>query len=663
MTQADDYSGVELSDIYHREELFAEKRINLILLPISGIVLLFSMVLPIINHSTYDNLNYIYNLIGSVILIGYQAGNFILLKLNKHSGITKYLTLSVAISIITFVLYGYHFENGFVHTTRSVTAVAYFLVIMLSGLYRSPKTCLFAGIECSLQYSVLYIAAAASGTRVYMRQETFMSPIVSFDVLLTILLFMSGAGFLMYINSKRQQKLMNELRNSALKANFFENYDQLTGLPNYKLFKERLNRQLITAEKRGRIFAVMCAGIDDFNSINQLHGHETGNMLLKKVGENLISTFREDDFVCRFMGDRFLVIFADLKSDLNVSDIIRKTKSAVAVPFRLPGIDIKLTAGAGICTFPNDADTADELITKAESAMHSAKLAGKNSYFLFNRENQNALEKRLRIEKELERAIVNNEFNLVYQPKVTGSGRIIGMECLIRWNSPVLGRVPPDVFIPIAERTGLIEPIGLEVFRSCCRQLAEWDGKGCKNVRTTVNVSSVQFSRSDFVDSLRTIIEETEVKTSWLGIEITESGIIKNEDECIRKLAELKNLGFSISIDDFGKGYSSLSRLGNYPLDTLKIDKAFVDGLPDSKVSVCLVRSIINLAGNLNYNVVAEGVETVEQINFLQQNGCNVFQGYYFYRPLPPEEIEPLLVKEYYGNITETAAISSDCQP
>lgn len=639
----------ELEIIYQKAEIYTERKINRICIILPCVFFGVNLVINIVADLDAGNPNSISNLIGITGFMIYNIIIFIILRKGYHHGIIKYITTTLMITVITIILYGYHFGYDWVHSIRSVSVTVYLLAIILSGLYQNPVLSIYAGVMATLQYSLLYAGAAVDGVIIYSSLETFKENILTWDILLSYMVFIIGAGVLMSLNSRRQQLLMMELRTSSNalqkqeeKAVYFEKHDELTGIANLKYFREHLDGQITKAEKREQIFAVMCIGIDTFYNVNQLHGNDTGDLLLQNVADRLKSSYRDGDFLCRFMGDKFLVYFSDLSSDYNVSDLILKTRRVFEQPFIIEKSSIKLSASAGICSFPHDAESVEDLISKAESAMYGAKNAGKNSFFLFNKLNQEELDQHIRIERELEDALLNNEFRLVYQPKTDTSGKIVGLESLLRWDNITLGQISPDIFIPIAEQSGMIVPIGYEIFRICCSQIKSWTEQGFEKARISVNVSPYQLRCENFVQNVKEIIDKAGIDPSWLGIEVTESGIMKNEEECISKLAEFRETVMKISIDDFGKGYSSLSRLGNYPLDTLKIDKAFVDDLPKSRVSCCLVRSIIDLAQNLNYSVIAEGVETLEQVVYLKENGCDRFQGYYFYRPLPPEDITTL---------------------
>jgi len=640
----------ELQNIFLNEEIIAEKRINRISLGFGAGFLLYILNLNRLTHSGMGNPNLVSDFVGVGILLVYHSILFFFLRRGLYHRLQKYVTIFVTTTLVTVVLFGYSYGVDFVHAARSVTVSSYFLVIILSGLYHNPRIPLFAAFLAGLEYGLLYRAALVRGTPVLFEMENFRKNILTWDILSVFVLLFWSSGVLVFLASRRHRTVTERLllsqeeqRQSEEKALYLENFDGLTRLPNLGNFRREMEGQIEKALSRNHLFALMCLGLDSFNSINQLHGTDEGDRILREVGLRMKAGYREGDYICRFMGDKFLVLFADLASDGDISDLIRKTRQIFLDPFELMDGPVRLTAGGGLCTFPADGDNPEDLIIKAESAMYDAKRGGKDSFVLFDRINQEELERCLLIEKELGGALENREFRVVYQPKVDSSGAVVGMEALVRWNSARLGAVSPEVFIPLAEKTGVIVPLGYEVLRLCCLQIRRWEESGVRRFRTTVNVSPHQVGQKNFVDQFCRIIRDTGVDPGWLGIEITESGIMRNEADSIEKLTELKDFGLIISIDDFGKGYSSLSRLGTYPLDTLKIDKAFVDGLPDSRVSRCLVRSVVDLAGNLDYRVVAEGVERREQVDFLLEIGCRYFQGYYFFRPMEPEELEDKL--------------------
>ncbi len=423
---------------------------------------------------------------------------------------------------------------------------------------------------------------------------------------------------------------------------YYTFYDQLTQLPNREMFSNKMQMEIVKAQRRDRdeIFAVMCLGLDRFKNINEMHGPVMGDRLLQKIAIRLRSAFRDDDLVSRLDGDKFMILFSEIGSPEGVVDIVRKTFGMFIDPFILDDNVFHITISIGVSIFPNDGKREDTLIRNAETAMYHAKEMGRNTYYLYDEQMNREILRRIRIEEELRYAIIRNEFFAHYQPKVTRDGRIVGMESLIRWHSPQRGIIPPFEFIPLAEKNGMIEEIGNIILYKSCVQNIKLQEKGYSPVPVAVNFSPIQFKHPDLVPNIRRVLKETTLAPQWLELEITESGIMFNEEDSIEKLKELNSLGLSISIDDFGTGYSSLSKLKDYPIDMLKIDKSFIDHLPHNAKSATIATTIIDLAHNLGFRVVAEGVENLEQLNFLENNKCDYFQGYYFDKPLSIEEFE-----------------------
>jgi diguanylate cyclase (GGDEF)-like protein/PAS domain S-box-containing protein len=426
---------------------------------------------------------------------------------------------------------------------------------------------------------------------------------------------------------------------------YYTFYDQLTQLPNREMFSNKLRMEIIKSQRRDRekIFAVMCLGLDRFKNINEMHGPVLGDKLLQKIAAKLRTSFREDDLVARLDGDKFMLLFVEIANTEEIVDVVQKTFAVFSDPFIVDSNVFHITASIGVSFFPNDGNREEALMHNAETAMYHAKEKGRNTYYLYDERMNREIIKRIRIEEELQHAIIRNEFVANYQPKVTRDGRLIGMESLIRWHSPSRGLVPPFEFIPIAEKNGMIEEIGNIILYQSCMQNARWQGNGYPPMRVAVNLSPYQFNHPDMVPNITRVLKETRLDPQWLELEITESGIMSNEKESIEKLNELNGLGLSISIDDFGTGYSSLSKLKDYPIDMLKIDKSFIDHLPHHPKSATIATTIIDLAHNLGFKVVAEGVETIDQLDFLETNRCDYYQGYYFSKPLSTEDFEKKL--------------------
>ena len=425
-------------------------------------------------------------------------------------------------------------------------------------------------------------------------------------------------------------------------------YDPLTELPNKDMFRNRLQTEIM----RSGQFAVMCIGIDKFKSINDMYGLAVGDKLLQGIASKLKKMYFKKDLVSRFEGDKFMILLSDIgkpDSGIDVDKIDRitqKTHNIFTHTFTVDSNNLEITSCIGLCLYPNDGENAEILMKNCVSAMYMAKEQGRNTSRYFDAWLNEEMMERLKLENAMRSAIPNDEFEVHFQPKVDREGRIIGMESLIRWRLPERdGFVPPLEFIPLAENSGLIVDIGYDILKKSCEYNRRWQDMQYARKRVAVNLSPFQFRQPDLIQNIRRILDQTGLEPEWLELEITESGIMENEEEIIQKLNEMHKMGITISIDDFGTGYSSLSKLKDYPIDTLKIDKSFVDDLPDNRMSAMIAMTIIDLAHNLGFKVVAEGVETREQLDFLNEQGCDQFQGYYFCEPLSPERFEEKLKK------------------
>ncbi|HNV45986.1 MAG TPA: PAS domain S-box protein [Spirochaetota bacterium] len=425
---------------------------------------------------------------------------------------------------------------------------------------------------------------------------------------------------------------------------YFSFYDRLTGLPNRELISNRIQTEMLKARRKGsHVFFVLCIGIDRFKFVNDMSGTAAGDQVIIKAAGRLKMSFGGEDLVARLDGDKFVAVYSDAEDTGDVLAAVQKAMTAFADPFVIDGSIFPITASIGVSVYPVDGTAPNTLIKNSESAMYLAKEQGRNGYRLFDVQLNAQMRQRLQLEAELQRAIYQNEFVAFYQPKVLQNGRIMGMESLIRWQSPTRGLVPPMQFIPIVESNGMIRDIGSLILLQSCRQNRLWQDAGHPPVKVAVNLSPIQFRQPDLIDSIARIVKDTALDPRWLELEITESGIMENEKENIERLSEIHRMGISISIDDFGTGYSSLSKLRDYPIDTLKIDKSFIEKLPADDKSATIATTIIDLAHNLGFMVVAEGVESSDQLAFLDDRRCDQYQGYFFSKPLPPDEFEKKL--------------------
>ncbi|MFS0575727.1 EAL domain-containing protein [Sporosarcina sp. 179-K 3D1 HS] len=419
-------------------------------------------------------------------------------------------------------------------------------------------------------------------------------------------------------------------------------YDSLSGLPNRRLLEECVREAIQKAKLKEEELAIMFIDLDRFKNVNDSMGHLVGDQLLKAVGERLQLCVREKDVVARLNGDEFVVMFPSSNA-AEVESVAAKIIDEISEPFLFNSVEVYVSASVGISMFPQDGDDYDTLLSNADSAMYLSKEYGKSTYQFFTKELRDSMLEKTLLEMELRQALKKGQLYLHYQPQFnTKTGQLKGLEALARWKHPSLGVISPGRFIPIAEETGLILPIGHWIISTACQQAKKWEKKGLPAVRISVNVSMRQFMQSAFVSQVQNILDETGLHPKKLNIEITES-MTMDVDLCQSVLSQLNEIGVSVSIDDFGTGYSSLSYLGSFPISHLKIDQSFVQEMtPKNRV---IVKSIIDLAKNLNLNVIAEGVETEEQALFLNNLQCDEVQGYLFSKPLPVMEVEELLIE------------------
>lgn len=429
------------------------------------------------------------------------------------------------------------------------------------------------------------------------------------------------------------------------RIHFMAHHDDLTGLPNRAFLKERLAKILDQARRNNRKVTVAYIDLDNFKDINDGRGHAAGDEVLKEIATRMANSVRASDMVVRLGGDEFLVVLVHQSShDAGILRRLRELQKAITRPIRAEDGEIAVTSSIGVAAFPLDGATSQELLANADRAMYRAKELGRNTLQYHDGTGSSAVGVPLSEQEELRQAIVSNQLFLQYQPQVdVATGRITGLEALVRWNHPAKGRVPPVNFIPLAEETGLIVPLGLWVLNEACRQARNWQDMGLKPLTIAVNVSAKQFADPDFTSHVAEAIERHRLLPRWLELEVTESTVMQNAERALAMMESLRGLGVRLSIDDFGSGYSSLAALKTFPFDRLKMDRSLVEALPGDKTAVAIASAVISLAQTLKLSVLAEGVETDAQLEFLRQVRCEEAQGFRFSKPVSPEEIVVLL--------------------
>ncbi|ACJ33534.1 putative bifunctional diguanylate cyclase/phosphodiesterase [Anoxybacillus flavithermus] len=484
-------------------------------------------------------------------------------------------------------------------------------------------------------------------------------------IVITCLVFAVGCIFLrQWMMLKENRQLLQQLqtlndnlerkvaqRTSELvhlneQLTYVANHDFLTGLFNRRAFVMKLEEELIRAKQQQHHFAVIFIDVDRFKQINDYFGHQIGDELIVQIGRLLKETIRPTDFIARQGGDEFTIIFTPFKHVDELRRFVHRLVSFSQQPVAVQHLDIRISLSVGVAVYPYDGETVETLMKHADIAMYRAKEQGKNQYQFFNGEMDRVVLQKTMIETALHEAIDNKQFTLFYQPQFdVQTGELMGVEALIRWVHPELGTISPAMFIPIAEETGQIIAIGKWVIEEACRQIQTWNEQHGRSLRMSVNISPKQFLKENFVEHIRAVLQQTQLPPDQLDLEITEGVAVFNEQYTIQKLQQLKQLGVHISIDDFGTGYSSLSYLRKFPINRLKIAKPFIDGITEEKEDVAVVKAIIVLAKNLKLRVIAEGVETLQQLNILRSLQCDEIQGYVLGKPVPADQFAKLYIE------------------
>lgn len=424
-------------------------------------------------------------------------------------------------------------------------------------------------------------------------------------------------------------------------------YDNLTSLPNRVFFNEILNKAILHAQRQNSKFAILFIDLDRFKNINDALGHSVGDLVLKEMGSRFSGILRAVDVLARLGGDEFIILLNNITDQTYISSVTEKILAAAAKPVTLEGHEFFIGASIGVSIYPGDGDSMEILQKNADMAMYKAKHAGGGVVVYYTQEMDAVANEHIKMEAALRRAIQNNEFILYFQPQLNlKDGKIKRVEALIRWEDPELGLISPGAFIPLAEETGLIMPIGEWALHEACRCAKKWQDEGYDPISVAVNISPKQFKHQDVAQIVRDALAKSKLDPKYLEVEITETAVMDNVDDAIAKLKNIREMGVHISVDDFGTGYTSINYLRQYPISVLKIDQTFIKGLPHNQNDVAITSAVIALGHNLGLEVVAEGVETVEQMQYLSEHNCDLIQGYFLSRPLPENKITQEFTKD-----------------
>ncbi len=444
-----------------------------------------------------------------------------------------------------------------------------------------------------------------------------------------------------YVDITQQKEALFEVQKAKDALGYQAEHDDLTGLPNRILFLDRLNQAIKQSKRNSTKAAVIFLDLDRFKDINDTFGHDMGDKVVQLLAERLEEHLRKVDTIARFGGDEFIILVESIKDMVDVIEILEKLIKSMEIPFVVEEHSLHLTLSAGVSIFPDDGDNSEILIRNADTAMYRAKDDGRNTYHFYTKEMTEKSLQHIVMSKNIRKGLENNEFVVFYQPQINAkTNTFLGMEALVRWKNEDNEIIAPADFIPIAEECGLIDKIGQLVFKEAVTQITQWYKKGYQPGRVAINLSIIELQQENFVKSIHQTLQEVGCKPEWIELEITEGYTMKHPEQAIKMLQEIKDLGIHLSIDDFGTGYSSLSYLKRLPVHKLKIDQSFIQGLPENKDDKAIVKTIISLAHTMNFELIAEGVETTKQESFLMQENCDNIQGYLHSKPMPAQEME-----------------------
>lgn len=438
-----------------------------------------------------------------------------------------------------------------------------------------------------------------------------------------------------------KNKALEELKRTKEDLAWLAYYDELTSLPNRVFFNQILHKAINHAKRHQKILAILFINLDGFKEISNRFGQTIADLVLKEISTRLSSSLRDEDLLARLEGDEFIVLLNDINKPKFASAVAEKILKNCSQPIKVDTHEVSVTASIGISVFPNDANSLEDLVKNADTALFQSKHAGGNTYQFHAQELDIEAREYIKLKTHLLNAIQNNEFSLYYQPKLhLKKGSITGIEALIRWVHPELGIVNPATFIPVAEEAGLIAQIGEWALREACKMNKHWQEEGYEHMTVAVNLSHKQFHDAKLPQTITNVLNETGLSPQYLELEMTEETVMDHIETAAAVLEKLKSTGVQISLDHFGIGYTSISHLKLFPVNVLKIDQSFIKGIPNNPNDVAITNAFIQLAHNLGFEVIAEGVETAEQVQYLSNQGCDMVQGYFLSHPLPAQKIE-----------------------
>lgn len=440
-----------------------------------------------------------------------------------------------------------------------------------------------------------------------------------------------------------RKNMEEEMKQAQEKLRYAAYHDYLTGIPNRRSLVEVLQKEMDRTLANSSLLGVICLNIDSFKFINDTIGHDQGDMLLTVIAKTLTEHIGSSGFVARLAGDEFAIVLPNI---LDMDTIHEYTDGLFALfqtPFMISSYEFLLTISMGIAVYPYEVESPNELLKNASLALYRAKDEGRSRYKIYSHSMDNKTYKMFSLQNDIIKAVESNQFQLHYQPKVDQSGNLLGCEALLRWNHPKWGMVPPIEFIELAEKSGNIIPVSNWVLERVCQQINEWDRLGLPPIRVAINVSALHYLHSSFIDQIKLMLNQYQISPEYLEVEITESAVLTNEQESIRKINELKQIGIQIALDDFGTGYSSLLYLKKFKVNTVKIDRSFIHDIEEDEESTEIISTIIHLSKKLRLRTVAEGVETKKQFQMLKNMECDEMQGYLFSKPIPPEQFADIL--------------------